>query len=357
MGKANNARTRSRYLTVAEVAGQLRVSNMTGTSRPSTQRQAEPSGETQAVTTEAMVVVSLLTDYGLADGFVGTLHSVLRRAAPAVPVVDLTHAIARQDVRAGSLALLRAAPYLAPGIVVAIVDPGVGTTRRGVAVQAAGGTGLVGGRGEPAGGAEPASSGRPVGDKPTVVFVGPDNGLLPPAVDALGGPSTCVELEDRGYWLPAPGPTFAGRDIFAPAAARLACGAKLSDLGPPIAPETLVRLAPPMARHRDGGALEAEVTWVDGFGNVQLAAGPADLAGVRSPSGPPGDGDRTELEVAGTQRTFTAANVRVFADLAPNQLGLLVDSYGQLAVVLNGASAADHLGAREGEVLILRPPG
>ena len=288
-----------------------------------------------------MVVVSLLTDYGLADGFVGALHSVLRRAAPTVPIVDLTHGVARQDVRAGSQALLRAAPYLAPGIVVAIVDPGVGSSRRGVAVEAAG---------------DPGQGGEFAAGKPAAVFVGPDNGLLPPAIDALGGPSACVELEDRGYWLAAPGPTFAGRDIFAPAAARLARGAKLSELGPPVAPETLVRLPPPVVRHREDGALEAEVTWVDGFGNVQLEAGPRDLAGGEGPPAPVGRGDRTRIEVVGTHRTSVAARVRVFADLAPDELGLLVDSYGHLALVLNNSSAVDYLKTQEGEVLTLRAP-
>ena len=288
-----------------------------------------------------MVVVSLLTDYGLADGFVGALHSVLRRAAPTVPIVDLTHGVARQDVRAGSQALLRAAPYLAPGIVVAIVDPGVGSSRRGVAVEAAG---------------DPGQGGELAAGKPAAVFVGPDNGLLPPAIDALGGPSACVELQDRGYWLAAPGPTFAGRDIFAPAAARLACGAKLSELGPPVAPETLVRLPPPVVRHREDGALEAEVTWVDGFGNVQLEAGPRDLAGGEGPPAPVGRGDRTRIEVVGTHRTSVAARVRVFADLAPGELGLLVDSYGHLALVLNNSSAVDYLKTQEGEVLTLRAP-
>ena len=123
-------------------------------------------------------VVSLLSDYGLADGFVGTLHSVLRSSLPGVPIVDLTHDIPPQDVRAGSLALQRAAPYLAPGVVLAVVDPGVGGRRRSLVVEASG-----------AG----------------VVFVGPDNGLLLPAVRTLGGPRRVVELQDRGYWLPSRG--------------------------------------------------------------------------------------------------------------------------------------------------------
>lgn len=297
---------------------------------------------TEAAPAGAMVV-SLLTDYGLEDGFVGALHSVLRRARPHVPIVDLSHAIARQDVRAGSLALVRAAPYLAPGVVVAIVDPGVGTSRRGVAVETVGGDGLF--------------------------FVGPDNGLLPPALDSLGGVAGCVQLEDRGYWLPASGPTFAGRDVFAPAAAQLAGGASLRDLGRAITPESLVRLPAPLLARSEEGGWRAEVTWVDKFGNVQLAAELKDLedsAGSSSAlrasqgggaEGADEDAARAVWQVGVGGKSFTARLARVFADLEPGELGLLADSYGHLALVLNGANAADLLGAKEGEVLALRQFG
>jgi S-adenosylmethionine hydrolase len=271
------------------------------------------------------LVISLLTDYGLVDGFVGALHSVVRRAVPSAPIIDLTHLVTPQDVRAGSMALARAAPYLAPGVVVAVVDPGVGSERRGVAVQAVGG---------------PA---------PGITFIGPDNGLLPPAVDLLGGAGTCVELEDRGYWLAALGPTFAGRDIFAPAAALLARGADISDLGRPIAAETLERLPAPVCRRLADGSVEAEITWVDHFGNVQLAAGPGDL----------GANLRTShlLSLAAHGAALGSARlVRTFSDLAPQELGLLVDSYGQLAICLNGASAAAHLGVLEGDLVVVSNP-
>jgi S-adenosylmethionine hydrolase len=289
---------------------------------------------------EVTLVVSLLTDYGLSDGFVGALHSVIRRASPNVPIIDLTHDIAPQDVRAGSLALLRAAPYLAPGVVVAIVDPGVGTSRRGVAVRPTNGTG-----GD---------------DAAAVTLVGPDNGLLVPALEALGGAAACVELEDRGYWLPAPGPTFAGRDIFAPAAARLVAGAALEDLGKTVGPGSLVSLPAPFLRRVDGGDLEVEVTWVDRFGNVELAARGEDwLAGTGT--GRLGlarsRGTHADLLVLVPGRSsFSARVVRVFGDLAPGELGLLVDSYGYLALCRNGASAAELLGAGEGDRLSLRSP-
>ncbi len=290
------------------------------------------------------LVVSLLSDYGLADGFVGALHSVLRARLPDVAIVDLTHEVRPQDVRAGGLALARAAPYLATGVVVAVVDPGVGTARRGLAIQAG---------------------------AANIVFVGPDNGLLLPALDLLGGAVLAVELEDAAYRLPpsgpaspglasprspARGPTFAGRDIFAPAASHLAAGGALGALGREVSIETLVRLPVPLYRRAPDGALEVEVTWVDRYGNVQLAAPAPALAGLAGPGG------RLEVSTgpataASTTPPRPARVVRTYADLAAGELGALVDSYGFLALSLNGASAAEFLGAGEKDVLILRQSG
>jgi S-adenosylmethionine hydrolase len=262
--------------------------------------------------------ISLLTDYGLDDGFVGALPGVIRRRAPKAPVIDITHGIKPQDVRAGALALKRALPYLPAGAVVAVVDPGVATSRRAVAVA-------------------PTAS--------ELVLIGPDNGLLPPAFDTLPGPAEAVELEDRGYWLAAPGPTFAGRDIFAPAAAALATGATLSELGSAIDPASLVRLPAPVCRaHWQRGVVEAEATWVDHFGNVQLAAGP-DLLPARE-----------AVEVSLGPATWRARVVRAFAELAAGELGLVTDSYGQLALTFNGASAASRLGAKEQDIFVLKAP-
>ena len=303
-------------------------------------------------------VISLLSDYGLADGFVGALHSVLRTRMPQVAIVDLTHEVRPQDVRAGSLALKRAAPYLAPGVVVAIVDPGVGTTRRPLAVQAAGAD---------------------------LVLIGPDNGLLVPALEHLGGAALAVVLENPAYRLASPGPTFAGRDIFAPAAAHLAGGGEIGVLGREVGPGSLVRLPAPVCRKSGRGTLEAEVTWVDRYGNVQLAASAealtgtaADVAGLAGPTGSTaaaapgaagGDegpsaelaaGDLFEVSLAshrGDRGPWWARLVRTYSDLAPGELGILIDSYGYLALCLNGASSAEHLGAAEQDVVVLRPAG
>src|SRR5688572_30012127 len=156
--------------------------------------------------------VSFLSDYGTVDEFAGVVKSVIRSIAPGALVVDLTHEIPPHDLRAGALALVRASQYVAPGVILAVVDPGVGTDRRAVAVEVAGGQG---------------------------VFVGPDNGLLASAVAMTGGAERAVELTNADYHLAAPGPTFAGRDVFAPAAAHLCTGVDLADLGDTIDPFTL----------------------------------------------------------------------------------------------------------------------
>ena len=156
--------------------------------------------------------ISFLSDYGIDDEFVGVVHSVLRSIAPHAVIVDVTHGIAAHDVRAGGLALARSAQYLCPGVVLAVVDPGVGTDRRAVAVE--------------------------VGDGESVL-VGPDNGLLAPAVAMVGGADRAVSLTDLTWHLPTPGSTFDGRDVFAPVAAHLATGVDLAELGDQIQPAGL----------------------------------------------------------------------------------------------------------------------
>src|SRR5262245_27042903 len=177
--------------------------------------------------------ISFLSDYGRVDEFVGVVHSVIRSIAPHATVVDLTHDIPAYDVRAGGLALARSAAYLCPGVVVAVVDPGVGGPRRAVAVE--------------------------VGEGSSVL-VGPDNGLLAPAVALCGGAEWVVSLENPDYQLEAPGATFAGRDVFAPAAAHLANGVPLLELGPALEPSALLPGLLPVRRD-EGEAMIAEVLW------------------------------------------------------------------------------------------------
>ena len=248
------------------------------------------------------------------------VRAVVVRHAPDAPVVDLTHGVEPFDVRAGALALCRAAPHVGPGVVVAVVDPGVGGARRSVALSVR----------NPAGYTGPHS------------FVGPDNGLLVWAVDALGGIEAAVALAG-----PQGGAsTFDGRDVFAPAAARLWAGAPLGDVGEPVDPSTLVRLAAPRVRVTPA-EVEAEVQWVDRFGNVQLAVGADDArrAGLGRGAG--------DVEVA-TATTTRARMVRSFADVGPGEVGVVVDANGHLALVCDRASAATVLGVHAGDVVTLR---
>ena len=258
--------------------------------------------------------VSFLSDYGTADEFVGVCHSVIRSIAPQVRVIDVTHQIPRHDVRAGGLALARSAQYLAPGVVVAVVDPGVGTDRRAVAIEVGGGSSIL---------------------------VGPDNGLLAPAVALVGGATAAAVLDQTEYHLPAPGPTFDGRDLFSPVAAHLCNGAPLGAVGSVVDVATLLPSVIPVSESGPDGII-GEVLWVDHFGNGQLNIDPAELDEW---------GTRLRLEIDGDVRVID--RVRSFADIPSGGLGLLVDSYGMLSIAVDRGSAADELGLAGGVEITL----
>lgn len=260
--------------------------------------------------------VSFLSDYGLDDEFVGVVRSVIRSLASHVTVVDITHGVPAHDVRAASLALVRSVQYLSPGVVLAVVDPGVGTDRRAVAVE-------VGAEGE-------------------AVFVGPDNGLLAAAVAMTGGATRAVELTEPKYHLPAPAPTFAGRDVFAPVAAHLCNGVDLAEFGPPVDPITLRPGLLPLCRQEEDRLL-CEVLWVDRFGNAQLNADPGDIAGM---------GERISLRW-GIDQVRTGRRAGTYGDLEAGEVGLVVDSYGLVSVALDRRSAAEELRLRPGDAVTL----
>lgn len=262
--------------------------------------------------------VWFLSDYGLDDEFVGVVKGVVKAIAPGVDVVDLTHGIAPYDVRAGSLALARSLQYLTPGVVLAVVDPGVGTERRAVAVEVGGDDGTV------------------------AYLVGPDNGLLAPAVAMAGGARRAVSLTSTEYHLPSPGPTFAGRDILAPAAAHLCRGVELDQLGEPADPLSLLPGLVPLSYEEDDRVM-AEVLWIDRFGNAQLNVGPEEIAAM---------GSDILLKVGDQSRSVR--RVSAFDDLKAGQLGLLVDAYGLLAVVLSRRSAGEALKLHAGSSLSLQ---
>jgi S-adenosylmethionine hydrolase len=269
--------------------------------------------------------VYFLSDYGTSDEFAGVVRAVLQVGAPGVPVIDLSHHVPHFDVAAGAATLLRAAPYLGPGAVLAVVDPGVGTSRRGVALRR-------GGRaaGQDAGQAASQASGKM--NAGPEWWVGPDNGLLVPAVESLGGIAAVHVLNTE------PGSTFDGRDVFAPATARLVGGGDPAWLGGEVDASSLVRLPDLPPDHFEGAVLVTSVIHIDSFGNAQFQAGPDDLDRLAVAVG-----SRVEVELASGQ-TLDAKRVEAFGDLGRGEFGMLVDGNGHLALVLDRSSAADHLG-------------
>jgi len=261
--------------------------------------------------------ISFLTDYGLTDEFVGVVKGVIRQLAPEALVIDISHDVAPHDVRAGSLTLVRAVQYLPDGVILAVVDPGVGTARRAIAVEA--------------------------GDD-GMVFVGPDNGLLAPAVAILGGARRAVELSNTDLHLMAPGPTFAGRDLFAPVAAHLANGVPITDVGHEIDPAGLMPGMLPLSQAEDG-QVTGEVLWVDRFGNAQLNIDPADIADL---------GDTVSLRFGTTHRTARRADA--YGAIRGGEIGLVVDSYGLVSVCLDRRSASVELGLHAGMAVTLAAP-
>jgi S-adenosyl-L-methionine hydrolase (adenosine-forming) len=255
--------------------------------------------------------ISFITDYGLEDGFVAACHGVAARIAPAARVIDITHLVQPGDVRRGAAVLAQTAPYLPPSVHVAVVDPGVGTARRGVAVQAGDG-----------------------------ILVGPDNGLLSWAMAALGGASRAFQLTNGDLWLHPVSPTFHGRDIFMPVAAHLAAGKDLAVAGDEIDLADLVTLPAPTSRVHDGEA-EGEVMSVDRFGNVQLSIVAADVGEL-------GIGYGSPLVVRAGRRQLTVPFLETFAAVAPGEIVAFTDSAGLISLAVNAGDAAQQLGLPPG---------
>lgn len=257
--------------------------------------------------------IVFLTDYGLTDEFVGVCHGVMLAVAPDASIIDLTHAIRRHDVLQGSIVLGRAAPFQpADSVFVGVVDPGVGSERRAIAVEAANGACLV----------------------------GPDNGLLSGAWRALGGAARAYEITSPEVMLHPVSRTFHGRDVFSPAAAHVAAGLPPERLGEPIDPEGLrtVELPVPMVTP---GYVGGRVVAIDGFGNVQLNVRPSDLTQA-------GLGEVVDV---GPRRRVP--RIAAFSDIASGTLGVMVDSQGFIALIINNGSAGEVLGLRPGDSVVL----
>ncbi len=263
--------------------------------------------------------ITFLSDYGYEDEFAGVCRAVIAQIVPGAPVIDLSHGIARQDVRQGAIVLANSLPSCPPGVHLAVVDPGVGSARRAVAVAAAEGRFLV----------------------------GPDNGLLSRAIDRLGGALGAVELSKSPFRLEPVSATFHGRDLFAPVAAHLALGARLEEAGEPIDPDSLVALDLPTPEVRSEEVV-AHALHVDGYGNVTL-----DLDASMLDDGPLGPGDAIELDAPDGR--FEAVWARTFADVEPGEVLLFQDSSGALALAVSGGSAAGLLDLSPDRQVTLRP--
>jgi S-adenosylmethionine hydrolase len=265
--------------------------------------------------------ISFLSDLGVVDEAVGVVTAIVRDLAPHVTVVHLTHQVPPYDVRGGSLALARAIGYVPSGVVLAAVDTGPGSGRPLVAIEVADGEG---------------------------VLVGPDNGLLAPAVAMAGGAGRAVLLTATDFHLASPGGAFPLRDVLAPVAAQLCNGVDLAALGDLVGADTLLPGVVPLPRDADGGGVNAEVLWVDRVGNCQLNVGADDLA-------PWGSALGVRLQVVAGEEVRVAARVEHGGGLGPGSVGLVVDPYGMLALVLQRRSAAEELGVGVGDQVVLRP--
>jgi S-adenosylmethionine hydrolase len=265
------------------------------------------------------VIVTLLTDYGRDDDFVGVCHGVIRRIHPEAEIVDITHGIQRYAVRQGALVLRNTLPYMPVGVHVAVVDPQVGTERRAIALR--------------------TGDGR--------ILVGPDNGLLSLAWERCGGVELAADITRSPHRLEPVSATFHGRDIFAPVAAHLASGAELADAGDPLDPDALERVELPEPR-TEAGAVVAHALVLDHFGNVGLNVDHDRLGGTGITLG-----GRVAVEARGER--YVATYAQTFADVSPGELLVYQDAYRTLALAINRGDAAGTLGLGVDDEVRLRP--
>lgn len=264
--------------------------------------------------------ISFLSDYGYEDEFAGVCRGVIAGIAPGSEVIDLTHGIERGDVRGGALALARAVPFCPPGIHLAVVDPGVGGERRGVAVRVA---------------------------EDDRFLVGPDNGLLGLAAACLGGATEAADIGLSPARLEPVSATFHGRDLFAPVAARLALGDPLGGLGARIDPATLTPLDLPAAEI-SAERIAARVLGADRFGNLALNVSHEQLAGSALRLGEP-------LAVEVPSGGVDAVYARSFGEVEEGALLAYEDSSRMLALAVNRGSAERLLDLRRDDEVVLRP--
>jgi S-adenosylmethionine hydrolase len=265
--------------------------------------------------------ISFLSDFGHSDEFVGVVHGVLAKLAPESRVIDVTHNAPRGDIRAGALHLTRAIQYLPEGVALVVIDPEVGSARKALAVATSWG-----------------------------FFVGPDNGVLSPAVAMVGGATEIVSIENPEAMIPSPGATFHGRDVFAPAAALLASGeAGLPDLGPSVSPDTVRPLLLPLPQV-DMSTVSGEAWWVDHFGNVQTNIGPDELALIGVVPG-----SVVTLRIGATIHSIPW--VVTYTDVGSGEPLIHIDSAGLIAVAVREGRADELLALASGVAVTMAGRG
>jgi S-adenosyl-L-methionine hydrolase (adenosine-forming) len=263
-------------------------------------------------------LITLTTDFGLTDGFVGVMKGVILSINPEAQCTDITHDVPRQNIRQGAFMLANSVPYFPrASIHVCVVDPGVGSTRRAIAVE--------------------------VGE---TVFVGPDNGVLSLATEALkaqtpGAKPRAFHLNNPRYWLPRVSTTFHGRDVFSPCAAHLSRGVPLEDMG--VSADDWISLSEAEPIRRKDGSLLGHVIYVDRYGNIVT--------------------DITEeaLSEFGTRDVCVAIAgreihglVRTYSDVEPEEFAALIGSPWKLEIAQREANAAEALGVFVGDELVVR---
>jgi S-adenosyl-L-methionine hydrolase (adenosine-forming) len=260
--------------------------------------------------------VTFISDFGAGDQYAGIVHGVISRVCPEAQVIHVSHEVEPQAVAMGARLLANAVPYLPVGVHLAVVDPGVGSERRALALR--------------------SGDGR--------LFVGPDNGLLVPAAEASGGIELAVQITEPRFMLEHVSHTFHGRDVFGPVAGHLAGGVDLLELGPTLDPDGLVRCAMP-GFSRDGSVVVVDVQAIDRFGNVQLALGRDDADGLFEP--------RSWVELATVEDRYLALSVDTFTDAKLGELVLFEDSERRLAIAINRGDAAELLDVTAGQSIRL----
>ena len=260
--------------------------------------------------------ICFLSDFGLGDDFVGLCKGVMSRVAPGASVIDLSHDVPGFGIEAGAEILEHATGYMPEDAVyLAVVDPGVGTERRGLALETFRGTFLV----------------------------GPDNGLLVPAAEAMGGVAGAVSLTNSEYQIRPVSNTFHGRDVFAPAAAHLAAGVDLAKLGDRVDPGSLVRVELPGAERIDG-YISATILGIDRYGNARLSVRQDDA----------GFGFGTVLEIQAGEGAMTIRYAETFGSSKAGDLIIVPDSHRRLSLCVNRGNASRALSLKVGERVLLK---